>query len=89
MISNNANASLGLVDCSPYTRRIALKDDYHRKRMDMLTSYTLVEFKYMETRADFYSSRKTNSVHPRKHFHQCSNFLKLLQFLTENHQHTQ
>ena len=36
MISDNPNVSLGIVDCSIYTRRIALKDDYHKKRMDML-----------------------------------------------------
>ena len=29
MISDNPNVSLGIVDCSLYTRRIALKDDYH------------------------------------------------------------
>ena len=37
MISDNPNVSLGYVDCSLYTRRIALKDDYHKKRMDMLS----------------------------------------------------
>ena len=36
MISDNPNVSLGIVDCSLYTRRIALKDGYHKKRMDML-----------------------------------------------------
>ena len=29
MISDNSNVSLVIVDCSLYTRRIALKDDYH------------------------------------------------------------
>ena len=48
MISDNVNVSLGKVDCSLYTRRIALKDDYHKKRMDML-AYTPVEFSYLET----------------------------------------
>ena len=43
MISDNPNVSLGIVDCSLYTRRIALKDDDHKKRMDML-AYTPVEF---------------------------------------------
>ena len=50
MISDNANVSLGIVDCSFYTRRIVLKDDYHKKRTDML-AYTPVEFKYFETLA--------------------------------------
>ena len=31
MISDNPNVSLGIVDCSLYTRRIALRDDYHKK----------------------------------------------------------
>ena len=48
MISDNPNVGLGIVDCSLYTRRIALKDDYHKKRMDML-AYTPVEFNYLET----------------------------------------
>ena len=42
MISDNPNVSLGIVDCSRYTRRIALKDDYHKKRMDLL-AYAPVE----------------------------------------------
>ena len=29
MISDNPNVSLGVVDCSLYTGRILLKDDYH------------------------------------------------------------
>ena len=36
LISDNPNVSLVIVDCSLYTRRIALKDDYHKRRMDML-----------------------------------------------------
>ena len=50
MISDNSNVSLGIVDCSLYTRRIALKDDHHGKRMDMLAC-TPVEFNYLETLA--------------------------------------
>ena len=50
MISDNLNVSLGIVDCSLYTRRIALKDDYHKKRMHML-AYTLVELNHLETLA--------------------------------------
>ena len=48
MISDNPNVSLGIVDCSLYTRRIVLKDHYHKKRMDML-AYTPVEFDNLET----------------------------------------
>ena len=47
MIGDNTNVSLGIVDCLLYTRRIAFKDDYHKKWMDML-AYTLVEFNYVE-----------------------------------------
>ena len=50
MISDNPNVGLGIVDCSLYTRRIALKDDYHKKRMDMLAS-TPLQFNYLETLA--------------------------------------
>ena len=50
MISDNPNVSLGIVDCSLYTRRIALNDDYHTKRMDML-AYAPVEHNYLETLA--------------------------------------
>ena len=48
MISDNRNVSLGIVDCSLYTRRIALKDNYHKKRMDML-AHAPVEYNYLET----------------------------------------
>ena len=50
MISDNPNVSLGIVDCSLYTRRIALKDGYHKNRMDM-PAYTPMGFKYLETHA--------------------------------------
>ena len=50
MISDNPNVSLGIVDCSLYSWRIALKDDYHKKRMDMLANIP-VEFNYLETLA--------------------------------------
>ena len=50
MISDNSNVSLRTMNCSLYTRRIGLKDDYHKKRMDML-AYAPVEYNYMETLA--------------------------------------
>ena len=53
MISDNPNVSLGIVDCSIYTRRIALKSDYHKKRMHML-AYTPVVLSYLETIAKFF-----------------------------------
>ena len=36
VISDNPNVRLGIVDRPFYTRRIALKDDYHKERMDMV-----------------------------------------------------
>ena len=36
LISHNLNISLGIVNCSLYSSRIVLKDDYHKKRMDVL-----------------------------------------------------
>ena len=48
MISDNPNVSLGIVDCSLYNRRITLKENYHKKRMDML-AYSPVEYNYLET----------------------------------------
>ena len=50
MISDNPKVSLWIADCSFYTQRFALKDDYHKKRMDML-SYAPVEYNYLETLA--------------------------------------
>ena len=50
IISDNPNVSLGIVDCSLYTRRIALKDDYQKNRMDML-DYAPVDYNYLETLA--------------------------------------
>ena len=50
MISDNPNVSLGIADYCLYTRRFALKDDYHKKRIDML-AYTPIEFNYLETLA--------------------------------------
>ena len=50
MISDNRNVSPGIVDCSLYSRRVALNYVYHNKRTDML-AYTPVEFKYFETLA--------------------------------------
>ena len=57
---------LGIVDCSLYIPRIALKDDYHKKGMDVL-AYTPVEYNYLETLADFHSCQ-TKKVNPTKQF---------------------
>ena len=48
MISENPNVSLGIVDCSLYTRRVMLKEEFHKKRMSQL-AYAPVEYNYMKT----------------------------------------
>ena len=47
MASDNHTVSLEIVDCSLYIRRIALRDDFHKKRQDRF-AYTPVEFNYPE-----------------------------------------
>ena len=62
MISDNPNVSLGNMDCSLYTRRIALKDDYHKERMELL-AYATVEYTYWETLAkNFIIPAKQNQL---------------------------
>ena len=53
MIIEKPNISLGIVDCSLYTRRVMLKEDYHKKRMSQL-AYAPFEYNYMETLAKTY-----------------------------------
>ena len=53
MISENPNVSLGIVDCSLYTRRVMLIEDYQKKRMSQLACAP-VEYNYMETLAKTY-----------------------------------
>ena len=53
MISNKHIVSLSIVGCPIYTPPIALKDDYYRKRMDMLAC-NRVHFKFSETRANIF-----------------------------------
>ena len=55
-ISDNPKISLGIVDSSFYTRRIALKDHYQKKRTDLLR-YSPVEFSYLETVAKTFINR--------------------------------
>ena len=73
MNSDNLKVSLGNIDCSLYTRRIALKNDYHKKRLDML-AYTSLEFNFLETLAKtFYIPAGQNQFIQKKQFQQCSN----------------
>ena len=50
MISDHPNVSLGIVDCPLYTRCFALKDNYHKNRLDML-AFAPVEYNSLETLA--------------------------------------
>ena len=47
MLSENPNVSLGIVDCSLYSRRVMLKEDYPKKRRSQL-AYAPNEYNYME-----------------------------------------
>ena len=53
MISKNHFVSIGIFDCSLYTRRIALKDNYHNKILDTLAE-TPVEISYLDPLAIFF-----------------------------------
>ena len=60
MISDNPNESLAIMDCSLYTRRIAIKEDYHKKRVD-IPAYATVQYNYLETLAKtFITSARQN-----------------------------
>ena len=68
IISNNPNVSLGIVDCSLYNCRITLKDDYHKKRMEML-AYSPVDYNYLETLAKtFIIAARENQFIPENIF---------------------
>ena len=45
---DNPKASLGIIECSLYTRCIALRDDYRKKRVSML-AYTPEDYNCLET----------------------------------------
>ena len=70
MMSDNPNVSLGIVDCSIYTRHIALQFDFQKERMDVLAC-TLREFNYLQTLA-------TTFINPlrQNHFIQENTFNK-------------
>ena len=53
MISESPSVNLGIVDCSVCTRRVMLKEDYHKKRKSQL-AYAPVEYNYLETLAKTY-----------------------------------
>ena len=64
VISNNPNVSLGIVDCSLYTLRVALNDDHHEKRMNK-HALTPVYFNSLESLAktSFIPARRNRFIH--------------------------
>ena len=62
MISDNPNVSLGIVDCSLYTRRIALKDDFHKKKWtcSLMPLWNTITWRLWQ-RHSSYLRDKTNS----------------------------
>ena len=77
MISNISNVSLGIVDCSLHTRGIALQDDYHKKRTDMLAT-TPVELNYLENLARTFIIPTKQNQFSQKNFLTMLHFVRLL-----------
>ena len=77
VISDNPNVSLGIVDCSLQARRITLKDDFHKKWIDML-GLTPVEINYWNLleRLSSFPPDKTSSF--KKTFSTMLQFVGLL-----------
>ena len=71
MICDNPNVSLGIVDCSLYTRRIALKDDSQETNGHACLHSCRVQL-FGNSCKDFHHSCQTKPVHSRKHFQQGS-----------------
>ena len=72
MFNNNSNVGPGIVDFLLYNRRIALKDDYQRKSMNML-AYISVELNYFGTLAKmFVIPAKEKQLLQENFFKQCS-----------------
>ena len=67
MNSDNLNVCPGFFECSLSTLRFILKDDYHKKRMNMLV-YNPVEYNYLETLAKFFIIPVKNIILSRKKF---------------------
>ena len=73
MINDIPNVALGIVDCSFYFCRTAFKDDYHKKRSDML-AHTPVEFNYLEILAKtFIIPARQNQFIEKKIFNKAPN----------------
>ena len=72
MICDNPNVSLGNVGCLLYNRRIALKDENHQNKTDML-AYIPVKYNYLETSAKkFMILARQNQFTQEKNFNNAS-----------------
>ena len=71
MISDNPNVSLGIVDCSLYARRIALRDDYHKKNGHARLCSCRIKL-FGDFGKNIQRTCETKPIHSRKHFQQCS-----------------
>ena len=71
MISDNPNVSLRIVDCSLYTRRIALKDDYHKKENGHARLCSCRIQLFGDFGKDIHHTCEAKPIHSRKHFQQC------------------
>ena len=74
IISDNPNVIFENIDCSSYNRCIALKDEYHEERMDLL-AYTPMECNFLDTltktfimtaRQSQFLRKKTNNAPARR-----------------------
>ena len=72
MISDNPNVSLGIVDCSLYTRRFALKVYYHKKTNVHACLQSCGVQLIGDSGKYFHHTCQTKPVHSRTHFQQSS-----------------
>ena len=72
MISDNPNVSLGIVDCSLYTRRLALKDDYHKQENGHARLCSCRIQLFGDFGKDIHHTCGRKPVDSRKHFQKCS-----------------
>ena len=68
IVSDNPKVSLGIVDCSFYTRRIALKDDYHKKKKGRARLCSCRIQLIGDFGKDIHHTWETKPIHSRKTF---------------------
>ena len=73
MISDNSNLSLGIVDCSLYTRRIDLKFDYPQRLIRHACKYCCSFQLFGDSSKGFHHYCQKEAIHSGKFFQHCSN----------------